>query len=61
MIIFAKIMESEKVQIKTTVDLKLYDLLANESLRRGLTVAAFNRYILKKYFNDHAKKTNTNP
>ena len=55
-------MNIEKVQIKTTVDLKLYDLLANESLRRGLTVAAFNRYVLKKYFNDHAKqKTNTNP
>ena len=58
---FAKIMETEKVQIKTTVDLKLYELLAKESLRRGLTVAAFNRYIVKKYFNDHAKKTNTNP
>ena len=54
-------MESEKVQINVRVDLDLYERLAKDGLRRGLTVAAYTRYILKKYFNDHAKKTNTNP
>ena len=54
-------MEVEKVQINVRVDLDLYEKLAKQGLRRGLTVAAYTRYILKKYMNDHDKqKTNPN-
>lgn len=55
-------MQTEKVQVKIRIDVPFYDLMAKNADRRGMTVAQFTRYILKKYFNDHAKKqTNTNP
>ena len=59
---FAAIMAMEKVRITLKIDESFYNIMAKEANRKGLTVAAFSRYVLKKYFNDHAKKqTNTNP
>jgi hypothetical protein len=59
---FAAVMQTEKVQVKIRIDVPFYDLMAKNADRRGMTVAQFTRYILKKYFNDHAKKqTNTTP
>ena len=55
-------MAMEKVRITLKIDESFYNTMAKEANRKGLTVAAFSRYVLKKYFNDHAKKqTNTNP
>jgi hypothetical protein len=54
-------MTEEKVRITIKIDESFYYVIANAALKKGLTVSAFSRYILKKYFNDHAKKTNTNP
>ena len=55
-------MTSEKVEFKTRVTEDFYNQIARAALRKGLTVPAFTRYVLKKYFNDYAKKqTNTNP
>jgi predicted DNA binding CopG/RHH family protein len=57
---FAVNMTEEKVRITVRVNESFYELIAKTALRKGLTVPAFTRYVLKKYFND-AKKTNTNP
>jgi predicted DNA binding CopG/RHH family protein len=57
---FAANMTEEKVDIRIRVKEDFYDIIAKTALRKGLTVPAFTRYVLKKYFND-AKKTNTNP
>lgn len=55
-------MTSEKVEFKTRVTEDFYNQIARVALRKGLTVPAFTRYVLKKYFNDNAKKqTNSNP
>ena len=54
-------MAEEKVRITIKIDESFYNIMAGAALKKGLTVSAFSRYILKKYFNDHAKKTNTNP
>ena len=43
----------EKVQINFRVDSNFYDKLAKDSLKRGLTFAAYTRYILKKHYEDH--------
>jgi hypothetical protein len=60
--IFAEVMTSEKVEFKTRVTEDFYNQIARAALRKGLTVPAFTRYVLKKYFNDNAKKqTNSNP
>ena len=61
-IIFAAVMEGEKVQIAYRIDLAFYERLAKNADRKGMTVPQYTRYILKKYFQEHdAKKTNTNP
>jgi len=55
-------MTEEKVRITVRVNESFYDIIARAANRKGLTVPAFTRYVLKKYFNDNAKKqTNTNP
>lgn len=60
--IFAVNMTEEKVDIRIRVNESFYETIARAALRKGLTVPAFTRYVLKKYFNDYAKKqTNTNP
>ena len=59
---FAVNMTEEKVRITIRVNESFYETIARAALRKGLTVPAFTRYVLKKYFNDYAKKqTNTNP
>ena len=59
---FAAIMAMEKVRITLKIDESFYNTMAKAANRKGLTVAAFSRYVLKKYFNDHAKKqTDSNP
>ncbi len=52
-------MTENKIQLSYRVDDKFYDIIARAALRKGLTVPAFNRYVLKKYFHDK-QKTNTN-
>lgn len=55
-------MTDQKVDIRIRVQENFYNVINREADKRGLTVPAFTRYVLKKYFNDHAKKqTNTNP
>jgi len=55
-------MQTEKVQIAYRVDVDFYERLSKNALRKGMTVAQYTRYIVKKYFNDHDKqKTNSNP
>lgn len=53
-------MTEEKIRVTLKIDESFYNIMAKEANRKGLTVAAFSRYVLKKYFNDE-KKTNTNP
>lgn len=60
--IFAVNMIEQKVDIRIRIQEDFYNQIARAALRKGLTVPAFTRYVLKKYFNDNAKKqTNTNP
>jgi uncharacterized protein (DUF1778 family) len=55
-------MAEEKIRITLKIDESFYNIMAKAANRKGLTVAAFSRYVLKKYFNDHAKKqTDSNP
>jgi hypothetical protein len=55
-------MTDQKVDIRIRVQENFYEIIARAANRKGLTVPAFTRYVLKKYFNDHAKKqTDTNP
>ena len=55
-------MTENKIQLSYRVDDKFYEIIARAANRKGLTVPAFTRYVLKKYFNDHEKKqTNSNP
>lgn len=54
-------MTEDKVRITIRVTEDFYNKIDRAASRKGLTVPAFTRYILKKYFNDHDKKANTNP
>lgn len=55
-------MTEDKIRITIRVTEDFYNKIDLLASKKALTVPAFTRYILKKYFNDHDKqKTNTNP
>ena len=60
-IIFATVMIIEKVDIRIRIDESFYDKISKLSRAKGLSVPAFTRYVLKKYFNEYDRqKANPN-
>jgi hypothetical protein len=54
-------MISDKVKVTYRVTDQFYNLLAAEAEKKGLSISAFTRYVMKKYINEKygPKKTTT--
>jgi len=54
-------MSEDKIRITIRVNESFYNIIAKAATRRGLTIATFSRYVLKKYFNEYDRqKANPN-